>query len=160
VLRYELGANANVAVDTSACQDRARRCTTDAKNGECTRNPGWMIVNCPKSCDALKPGTCALLDPQMRCDRTLPHLNMSSSPAWGAGDLNAMFAAIMAPNSPWQHLNPTALSRPPDGPWLVQFDDVVEEREIQALTSTVRREEEKVRVSRRDFQKETTPFDS
>jgi len=137
VVRYELSADVSVAVDKSACQDRARRCSIDAKNGECTRNPGWMIVNCPKSCDALKPGTCALLDPKKRCDRTLPHLNMSADPTWKAGDLNAMFEAIMAPDSPWQHLNPTALSRPPEGPWLVQFDNVVEEKEIKALTGTV-----------------------
>jgi len=35
--------------------------------------------------------------------------------------------------------NPTALSRPPDGPWVVTFDDVIEDKEADALTATVLR---------------------
>ena len=31
-------------------------------HGEGDRNPGWMIVNCPRSCDQ-----CEMLDPKKRC---------------------------------------------------------------------------------------------
>ena len=49
---YELPADVDTSVKSSACQDRFKRCKNDKKNGECTRNPGWMIVNCPESCNA------------------------------------------------------------------------------------------------------------
>jgi len=97
VFEYVLPADVKTTVDKDACQDRHRRCPTDARNGECLRNPGWMIVNCPKSCDAIN-GACAMLDPKKRCNRSLPHLNMTDVPTWplSGGALDALFNDIMA----------------------------------------------------------------
>lgn len=41
-------------VKVGDCQDRAERCKTYLQQGECQKNPGWMIVNCPSSCKACK----------------------------------------------------------------------------------------------------------
>lgn len=46
---------------------------------------GWMIVNCPKSCNA-----CHLLDPKVRCDRK--HLNISTEPSMRPGDMEYVFS--------------------------------------------------------------------
>jgi hypothetical protein len=92
---------------------------------------GWMIVNCPKSCDK-----CDMLDLNKRCNRKQPHLNMSDTPTWQPGDLNKMFEDIMT-NPKWSQYNPTALSRPPDGPWVVTFDNVIQPDEGEALVMSV-----------------------
>mmetsp|Transcript_35266 Transcript_35266/g.41592 ORF Transcript_35266/g.41592 Transcript_35266/m.41592 type:complete len:429 (+) Transcript_35266:47-1333(+) len=128
---YELPIDTKVTVDKNACQDRHRRCKQDAKNGECIRNPGWMIVNCPQSCDK-----CDMLDMSKRCDRKLPHLNMSDVPTWSPGDLNIMFNDIMN-NPKWSKYNPTALSQPPNGPWVVTFDNVIQADESESLVMSV-----------------------
>jgi len=128
---YVLPADVRISVDTKSCQDRHRRCPQDARNGECERNPGWMIVNCPVSCNR-----CEMLDPKKRCDRTLPHLNMSANPTWEAGSLDALFEDIVS-HERWKPFNPTALSSPPDGPWIVSFDNVIEDAEADALVKTV-----------------------
>ncbi|EED94032.1 hypothetical protein THAPSDRAFT_261963 [Thalassiosira pseudonana CCMP1335] len=52
---------ANAAPSTTKCKDRYPICKHEAKRGECTNNPGWMIVNCCQSCDA-KEGFGVLLD--------------------------------------------------------------------------------------------------
>lgn len=33
------------------CVDRHEECKVFFKQGECLKNPGWMIINCPESCD-------------------------------------------------------------------------------------------------------------
>ena len=43
------------------CVDRHDQCKGFHRQGECDRNPGWMIVNCPASCQA-----CHLRDPKVR----------------------------------------------------------------------------------------------
>ncbi len=63
------------------CKDRHEMCVTNSKNGECDRNPGWMIVNCPHSCNK-----CHLLDPKKRCNRA--HLNISETPIYSPGSLD------------------------------------------------------------------------
>jgi hypothetical protein len=69
------------------CVDKKPHCSLSAERGECERNPGWMIVNCARSCNA-----CELLDPQVRCDRA--RLNISTEPAYKPGDLNKMFESL------------------------------------------------------------------
>jgi prolyl 4-hydroxylase len=129
---YILPADTKVTVDKNTCQDRHRRCKLDAQNGECIRNPGWMIVNCPVSCQK-----CDMLDMSKRCDRKLPHLNMSDVPTWQPGDLNKLFEDIM--NNPllYSKYNPKALSQPPDGPWVITFENMIEEDEADALVLSV-----------------------
>ena len=34
-----------------SCEDNHKWCKWWAGNGECKKNPSWMLVNCPKSCD-------------------------------------------------------------------------------------------------------------
>lgn len=49
---YVLSSDVDISVDKSACQDRFPRCKVDAKNGECTRNPGMclsLIKTTPKT---------------------------------------------------------------------------------------------------------------
>ena len=138
---YVLSSSTPIAAAADACQDRSRRCAADAANGECIRNPGWMIVNCPASCDR-----CDLLDPAKRCDRAALHfqkLNMSTVPVWqGAGAVDALFVDILE-NPMFAPFNPTALSRPPEGPWVVTFDDFAKDDEIAALLKSVERDFER-----------------
>jgi hypothetical protein len=67
-------------VDLSQCYDRYEQCAEYARQGECEINPGWMIVSCPRSCEA-----CHLLDPKARCPRHV--LNISSIPIYKPGNI-------------------------------------------------------------------------
>jgi len=53
--------------------------------------------------------------------------------AWSEpGDLNETFASILS-NPVFQVYQPTILSQPPEGPWLIQFDNFISEEEAQRL---------------------------
>lgn len=109
------------------CVDRHKQCVGFEKQGECTRNPGWMVINCPKSCDA-----CHLRDSSVRCART--SLNMSSDAIYMPGDMDAMFESI---ESRFGHLyNVSVLST---APWVVTFEDFLSDDEADALISTVKK---------------------
>ncbi|GBG33148.1 Prolyl 4-hydroxylase subunit alpha-1 [Hondaea fermentalgiana] len=125
-LVYTLPKNAKPRSEIDGpCTDRyPRRCASLAAHGECDENPGWMIVNCPSSCEA-----CELLDPAKRCDPA--RLNISLEHIWSPGDLDKTFERIMRD---FVHLKPRALSKPPDGPWLIVFDDFISDAESEALT--------------------------
>jgi hypothetical protein len=70
------------------CQDRyPKECPIYVRNGECNKNPGWMIINCPRGCQA-----CHLRDPKLRCARE--SLNMTIEPVYKPGDMNYMFSTI------------------------------------------------------------------
>jgi hypothetical protein len=73
------------AVSKSSCEDRNPQCVGFAAAGECNNNPGWMIVNCPSSCNA-----CDLRDSKVRCNRNT--LNISTSPTYAPGEMGAMFS--------------------------------------------------------------------
>ncbi len=106
------------------CTDRfERRCQRYAADGECEKNPGWMIVNCPKSCKA-----CDLLDSAKRCDRKF--LNISEQDSWQPGDLNRMFERVIVD---FAEFKPEILSRPPDGPWVVVFHDFIKDIEVNTM---------------------------
>jgi hypothetical protein len=105
------------------CNDRNENCAIFVAQGECTKNPGWMIVNCPKSCDS-----CHLLDRKIRCQRSF--LNISTDPAYHPGDLQAMFERITTKFSKYE---PTVLST---SPWIVTFDNFLSDAEITALLTT------------------------
>ncbi len=112
-------------VDASKCQDRHAQCLDFADHGECDRNPGWMAVNCPKSCDA-----CHLLDPKVRCNRE--RLGIPLQHVYHPGDMNAMFESIEKTYSSRYKIN--VLSR---DPWVVTFDNFLSDREIEALIRSV-----------------------
>lgn len=67
---------------------------------------------------------------------------MSDEPTWGPGDLDKLFENIMT-NPHYAMFEPVALSRPPAGPWVVTFSNMILESESAALTATV---QDKVRA--------------
>ena len=73
------------------CIDRHAECVGFERQGECHRNPGWMIINCPRSCDP-HTNACTLRNPKLRCDRAA--LNISTTPIYNPGDMNNMFSSI------------------------------------------------------------------
>jgi prolyl 4-hydroxylase len=103
------------------CADRHEQCKGFHQQGECDKNPGWMIVNCPASCNA-----CHLRDPKVRCPRHV--LNMTQEPAYQPGDMNAMFESIVEKFGSRYEIN--VLSR---DPWIVTLDDFVSPDEARAL---------------------------
>ena len=125
----------DAAPSTTACKDRYPVCTKEADNGECTRNPGWMIVNCCRSCDD-KEGYGHLVDADVRCSRE--RLN-STVPAWRSGSLDDLFAR-WATDERYEQYKPKAISSPGrvhgaehDGPWVFVFDDFVSDFEVGQL---------------------------
>jgi hypothetical protein len=111
-------------VDLSQCFDREiKRCLYDQKRGECERNPGWMIVNCPVACKA-----CHLLDPKVRCNRE--RLNISSVPAFQPGELDNMFLNIPLEFRDRYEVNIISTS-----PWIVSLDGFLDDREVDAIVS-------------------------
>ena len=103
-------------VKLSVCEDRHEMCRGNSQNGECDRNPGWMIVNCPRSCNK-----CHLLDPKVRCARN--HLNISSDPIYPPNAINEMFSSIKSKFS--SRYTISVLS---ESPWVVTFDDFLTDR--------------------------------
>lgn len=73
------------------CLDRHDECIGFEERGECDINPGWMIINCPKSCDKHN-NACTLRDPKLRCTRTA--LGINTEPVYKPGDMNDMFSSI------------------------------------------------------------------
>ena len=103
------------------CEDRHDQCKGFLSNGECSKNPGWMIVNCPKSCKA-----CHLRDPAVRCPRNV--LNMTQEPIYQPGDMNKMFERIVDRFGSRYEVN--ILSR---DPWIVTLDNFISMEESKAL---------------------------
>eukprot|EP01041_Mallomonas_annulata_P013429 gene13429-28478_t len=107
------------------CVDRYDECASFVEANECNKNPGWMIMNCAKSCDA-----CHLRDPKIRC--THAFLNVSHEPVFRAGDMDAMFRRIVSDFSEKYEVNVLSKS-----PWVVTFEDFLNDDEITALLETV-----------------------
>jgi len=107
------------------CSDRHEVCVQYARQGECTKNPGWMTVNCPASCRA-----CHLRDPKVRCSREA--LNISTSPIYEPGDMHGMFETLQ------ERFGDTfgRIDVLSTDPWVVTFDDFLNDKEVKALIST------------------------
>ena len=125
----------NASPSTNKCKDRYRVCAQEAEGGECRRNPGWMIVNCCKSCDDVE-GYGYLIDSDVRCD---PQRLNATIPAWQPGSLDDLFAR-WATDEKYAIYGPRAISSPGrshnaehDGPWVFLFDDFVNDYEIEQL---------------------------
>ena len=108
------------------CIDRHEHCQHFASFGECDKNPGWMTMFCPVSCD-----NCYLLDPSIRCNRD--RLQMNSEPSYKPGDMNAMFESIVTRYSDNRYGEIKVLST---SPWVVVFENFVSDDEIDALIET------------------------
>eukprot|EP01039_Chlorochromonas_danica_P003272 gene3272-3586_t len=129
------------------CLDRHIECQQFYKQGECLKNPGWMIVNCPKSCNN-QINACLLRDPKIRCTRQ--NLNMSTSPIYANGyydnddvnnqqryingDLNNMFESIIERFQDIYQVE--VLSR---SPWVVTFENFTTSEEGEALVGAIER---------------------
>lgn len=120
----------NAAPSPNPCQDRFSTCA----HLNCWDSPGWMIVHCCKSCDkAMDAGR--LLDPKIRCSNE--HLNITE-PVWVPGDLNKLFTS-WATQDEFTKYDPKVLSSPmaehggKSGPWVITFDDFLDDEEVAAL---------------------------
>lgn len=107
------------------CKDRLKECPSYAQNGQCETSPGWMIVNCPLSCDS-----CHLLDPKVRCSKQ--SLNISSIPAYAPSDMDAIFEGMIEKYHHRYEVNIHSRS-----PWIVTFENFLTDIEIAALINTV-----------------------
>ena len=124
----------SAAPSTNKCQDRYSICKQHAKNGGCWNGPGWMIINCCKSCDA-ELNSSKLIDPKIRC--TKENLNITD-PIWKPGDLNKLFSS-WATDDKFAMYEPQVLSSPDgkhggqSGPCVVVFDNFLKPEEADAL---------------------------
>jgi hypothetical protein len=109
----------------SDCVDRADACPGYGRVGECDRNPGWMIVNCPHTCNR-----CHLREYQARCNRAF--LNISTEPIYKPGDMDNMFSSIVERFGNRYEVNVVSTS-----PWVITLDNFLSEDESSALVSTV-----------------------
>ena len=107
------------------CIDRhPDKCIGWSKQGQCDTNPGWMIINCPLSCNA-----CHLLDRKTRCSRE--HLNISNTPIYAPGDHNKMFSSLVE-----KYDTKHGVTIHSTDPWVVTFDNFITDEEVEALIST------------------------
>lgn len=114
------------------CLDRHQECKAFKDNGECHINPGWMIINCPRSCNDITDA-CRLRDPKLRCDRRA--LNMTIDPVYRPGDMYRMFETVERRFG--NRYGPvTVYSR---DPFIVTFENFVSEEEADALIDTIPR---------------------
>lgn len=122
--------------------DRHEKCRLFKENNGCVTSPGWMIVNCPISCDACHlrdHRVCAptlttffllsdILFLQARC--TFDHLNMSSTPAFQPGQINGFFESILNEYEIKYDILVYSMS-----PWIIMLDNFMTETETTALIS-------------------------
>jgi hypothetical protein len=107
------------------CFDRHESCEVFANQGECTKNPGWMIIHCSVSCDA-----CHLRSSQARCGRE--NLNTTDTGFLVPGKLNQMFERVDKELRSKYKVNVLSYD-----PWVVTIDDFVTDAEADALISVV-----------------------
>ncbi|GAB5364554.1 hypothetical protein AAMO2058_000980200 [Amorphochlora amoebiformis] len=97
-------------------KDPRANCQLWAAQGECNKNPAYMLVHCAKSC-----GSCFLSDKKYRCVRN----ETNNPPAISKpGELNSMFESIMEDFAEFQ---PVVHSK---DPWLVTFEEFMTEEEV------------------------------
>ena len=106
------------------CRDMYGFCETYATEGHCSLNAGWMTLNCPVSCDS-----CHLRDPAVRC--THEFLNISSVPTYLPGEIDGMFSELQGKYGSLYSIKVVS-----NDPWIVVFDDFLDNEEIHALVST------------------------
>ena len=112
-------------VSLKQCSDRHEQCKGFAKHGECEKNPGWMVINCPSSCDS-----CDLLDHKVRCNRD--RLGISNDHVYAPGDMDNMFSEIETKFGDRYGVNVLSTS-----PWVVTFDNFLTDIEITELIRSV-----------------------
>lgn len=104
------------------CKDKNENCTWWAEIGECEKNPGFLIQNCPKACDMCY----ATLPKAIRCK----HDPLEESWVQSPGGLNQMFENIL--NNPvfQERYEVKALST---DPYILQFENFVSQKESDGI---------------------------
>mmetsp|Transcript_10546 Transcript_10546/g.20769 ORF Transcript_10546/g.20769 Transcript_10546/m.20769 type:complete len:397 (-) Transcript_10546:486-1676(-) len=110
---------------TLPCKNRHRDqdCHHWASLGHCAVAPGWMAVFCPASCNI-----CELRDPNVRCDAE--RIGYDRVPALQPGSVTDLFSDL---GERYPEYNITYLSKPPEGPWVVKFNNFLSDLEINTL---------------------------
>jgi len=88
----------------------------------CQDLPYLKIMNCLQTCDL-----CHLKDRYKRCDRSF--LNISEASV-KSGYMNEIFEKIMKRGKEFE---PIVLNQPPNGPWVIMFDNFISSEEINAF---------------------------
>lgn len=105
------------------CRNKHSSCAFWSIIGECENNPSYMNINCAPVCK-----TCEMLHIDTRCP---PDPNATDAFA-NPGDVNKMFERIMS-ESMFAQYQPVVLSRPPEGPWMVMFENAISDEEAERL---------------------------
>ena len=82
-----------------------------------------MLLNCAPACQ-----TCHQLSFDHRCpyDKNAPKV-------WGPGDLNKMFERLTTEQYYIDRYEPTILSQPPEGPWVITLENVATEDQCKRI---------------------------
>eukprot|EP00604_Paraphysomonas_vestita_P004026 CAMPEP_0174824042 /NCGR_PEP_ID=MMETSP1107-20130205/29998_1 /TAXON_ID=36770 /ORGANISM="Paraphysomonas vestita, Strain GFlagA" /LENGTH=318 /DNA_ID=CAMNT_0016049207 /DNA_START=112 /DNA_END=1065 /DNA_ORIENTATION=- len=109
------------------CFDRHEDCDLFVSHGECIKNPGWMIINCPVGCKA-----CHLRDSKIRCPRKA--LNISEESVLKPGTLNQIFQRIIQLSNENQIGKINVLS---NDPWIIEFENFITPLEAKSIITAV-----------------------
>lgn len=119
----ELFRNETAESFRDECHLRHKLCAYWAAIGECEANPPYMLLQCAPACQ-----TCHQLSFEHRCpyDKDAPK-------AWGPGDLDKMFTRLTTEDYYVERFEPTVLSSPPNGPWVITLENVASEEQCKHL---------------------------
>jgi prolyl 4-hydroxylase len=104
------------------CKNKHEMCTYWSLLGECDKNEAYMKVNCGPACHS-----CERLDFNLRCP-----MDPNAVDAFYPGDVNKMFERI-AYGEEYKQFEPIVMSRPPEGPWLIMFENAISDEEAERL---------------------------
>jgi len=133
------------------CIDKSKMCPQWIKAGECKKHPGYMVLNCAKSCKY-----CHLQsDYELRCPMNEEYMKRVRS-LKNPGDLNAMFERIVHLYN--AHKNETEddgvipwdLEILSSDPWILRFDNFFTEEEAQGIIDAAGTFERSTDVGKKD----------
>eukprot|EP00980_Cylindrotheca_fusiformis_P013383 scaffold3410_cov141-Cylindrotheca_fusiformis.AAC.26 len=106
----------------SLCENKHKDCTFWSVLGECEKNPAYMRLNCAPACQS-----CEMLHIETRCP-----LDPDAVDALYPGDVNKLFERI-AYSPEYKQYEPKIVSKPPEGPWLLMFENMLSDVEAERL---------------------------
>ena len=133
------------------CVDKSKMCPNWIKVGECKKHPGYMVLNCAKSCKY-----CHLeSDYQLRCPMNEEYMKRVRS-FKNPGDLNAMFERIVSLYNAHKNqteddgLIPWDLEILSHDPWILRFDNFFTEEEAHGIIDAAGTFERSTDVGKKD----------
>ncbi len=87
------------------------------------QNPNFMTLQCAPACQ-----TCESISFEHRCP-----FDRNASRAWGPGDLNKMFERLTTETYYVEKYEPTVLSRPPEGPWVITLENLTSKEQCDRM---------------------------